>query len=230
VTGRSTYRDLVDGADGDAARAVVELETAQLNGRTAALEAVAAYRALLGAIHAHVKALVIHADRLDIQAASSPGDAAAAQIIRGLITFAYLPGLVHCTAAGPATAWVAATTSLRAATDLLTTYRNLYGAIRTPDALQLQDPAYRATELVGIGNLTCMVLESERELALRAGQAGMARQDIERLLPDLSPLLCALRALSAAGEPGRDDQTLPAHGRRGMGSRPDPPACNSDPV
>lgn len=67
------YRELLDRADGDIARAAVELATAPLNDRRAALEAVAAYRALLGAIHAHVKALIIHADRFAWLAASSIG-------------------------------------------------------------------------------------------------------------------------------------------------------------
>jgi hypothetical protein len=140
VTGSPPYRGLLDRADGDIARAAVELATAPLNGRRAALEAVAAYRALLGDIHAHVKAVIIHDDRMADLAASSPGDscdAAAAQIIRGLIRLAYLPGLIRYAAEGPATAWGAAKTSLDAATDLLITYRNLDSVIR---ALQLTRP------------------------------------------------------------------------------------------
>jgi hypothetical protein len=175
------------------------------------LEAVAAYRALLGAIHAHIKTLPIHANRLEVVAASSPGDprdAAAAQLVRGLTAFAYLPGLLRYTVEGTATAWGAATTSLRAATDLLTTHRNFDGAIGTPDALQLEDPTSRAAGLTGIGDLTCTVLRAEWDLALRAGQAGMAREDLDRLLPDLSPLQPTVRALIAAG--GTDDPTFPS--------------------
>jgi hypothetical protein len=151
------------------------------------------------AIHAHVKALIIHPDRVTDVVTTSPGDPsalAAARIARGLIRFAYLPGLMRYAAEGPATAWVAAKTSLDAATDLLTTYRNVDGVIRTPDALQLQDPAYRGTALAGIGNLTSAVLEAEEELSERAAESGMAHADLERLLPDLRPLQRRLHALT----------------------------------
>jgi len=138
-----------------------------------------------------------------VVAASSPGDPcdAAAQLVRGLTAFAYLPGLLRYTVEGPATAWGAATTSLRPATDLLANLHNFDGAIRTPDALQLEDPTCRAAGLTGIGDLTCTVLGAEWDLALRAGQTGMAREDLDRLLPDLSPLQPTVRALIAAGEP-----------------------------
>ena len=79
---------------------------------------------------------------------------AGAQIIRGLTTFVYLPGLIRYTGEGPATAWGPAKTSLDAATDLLTNYRNLNDAVGTSDTLQLQDPACRATALASIGELT----------------------------------------------------------------------------
>jgi hypothetical protein len=154
VTGSPTYRELLDRAERDIARADVELAAAPFNGRRPAMEAVAAYRALLGAIHAHVKALIIHTDRIDGLAASLPDDqrnVAATQIIRGLVTFAYLPGRIRYAAEGPATDWGAAKTSLDAATDLLTTHCNLDGVIRAPEAVQLQDPAYRAIALAGIG-------------------------------------------------------------------------------
>jgi hypothetical protein len=199
VTGSPTYRELLDRADGDIARAAVELATAQLNSRRAAQEAVAAYRALLGAIHAHAKALIIHCDRIADLAATSPGDprdVATMLIVRGLIRFAYLPGRVRYAAEGPATAWGAAKTSLDAATDLLNTYRNLDGVIRTPDALQLQAPEYRATALADIGDLTSKVLEAEQELAPRAAGSGMTHEDLERLLPDLSQLQRSLHTLT----------------------------------
>jgi hypothetical protein len=148
VTGSPTYRDLVDRANEDVARAAVELTAAPLTGRRAGGEAVAAYRALLGAIHAHVKALIIHADRFAMLVASWPTDqrdTAATHIVRGLVPFAYLPGRNRYEAEGPAKAWEAAKTSLGGATDLLTAYSNLDDVIRTPDAIQLQDPENRAT-------------------------------------------------------------------------------------
>lgn len=120
---------------------------------------------------------------------------AAAQLVRDLTAFAYLPGLLRYTVEGPATAWGAATTSLRPATDLLAKLHNFDGAIRTADALQLEDPTCRAAGLTGIGELTCTVLRAEWDLAVRAGQAGMAREDLDRLLPDLSPLQPTVRAL-----------------------------------
>ncbi len=199
MTSSPTYRELVDRADGNVARAVVGLATVPLNGRRAAREAVAAYRALLGAIHTHVKALIIHPDRVANVVTTSPGDPSAltaTRIARGLIRFAYLPGLMRYAAEGPATAWAAAKTSLDAATDLLTTCRNLDGVIRPPDALQLQDPAFRATALARIGNLTSAVMEAEQGLSERAAESGMAHGDLERLLPDLRPLQRRLHALT----------------------------------
>ena len=57
----------------------------------------------LGAIHAHVKALVIPPDRVADVVTTSPGDPsalAATRIARGLIRFAYLPGLMRYAAEG----------------------------------------------------------------------------------------------------------------------------------
>lgn len=199
MTSSPTYRELIDRAEGNVARAAVELATTPPNDRRAAREAVAAYRALLGAIHAHVKALIIHPDRVaDVVTTSvnDPRALAVMRIARGLIRFAYLPGLMRYAAEGPATAWAAAKTSLDAATDLLTTYRNLDGMIRTPDALHLKDPAYRATALVRTGNLTSAVLEAEQELSKWAAESGMAHSDLETLLPDLRPLRRRLHALT----------------------------------
>jgi hypothetical protein len=199
VTGRPTYGDLVGEACGDVARAAVVLAVGRLSGRIAAREAVAAYQALFGAIHAHVNALCIHANRLDVVAASSPGeprDASAAELVHGLTAFGYLPGLLRYTAEGPGTARGAATTSMLAATDLLATYRILDGVLCTAGSLQQQDLAHRTSALDGIGDLTSMVLEVEPELTQRAGQAGMAHEDLERLLPDLSPLRRTVLALT----------------------------------
>lgn len=211
MTGGPTYRELIDRADRDVARAAIELATAPLNSRRAAREAVAAYRALLGAIHAHLKALTIHCDRVADLAATSlgdPRDLAVMQIVRGLIGFAYLPGRLRYETEGPATTWGAAKTSLDAATDLLTTYRNQDGVICAPEALQLQDPAYRATALAGIGDLASTVLGAERELAQWAAESGMTHEDLARLLPDLRPLHRSLLDITGLGHMGRNETTI----------------------
>jgi hypothetical protein len=199
VTGSPTYRELVERANEDVERAAVELAAAPLTGRRAAGEAVAAYRALLGAIHAHAKALIIHVDGMADVAAAAPDDscdAAAAQIVRGLIRFGYLPGRIRYELEGPAKAWAAAKASLDAATDLLTSHRDLDGVMRTSDALQRQDFAPRANALTHIGDLTFAVVEAEKELSERASESGMAHGDLERLLPDLTPLQRKLHALT----------------------------------
>lgn len=205
MTRRPTYGDLVQAACEEAAGAAVELVMCPLSGRIAAREAVAAYRALLGAIHAHVKALSLHRDWFDVEAASAAGDpcaAAVAQLVRDLSSFAHLPGLVRYTAEGPGTDWGGATTSLRSATDLLVMRHNLCGTFRSPDSVQLEEPAQRAAALAAIGDLTSTVLGAERDLAQRAGQAGIAREDLDRLLPDLEPSNAPCVTLTAANKPG----------------------------
>ena len=112
---------------------------------------------------------------------------------------------VQCSVDGPGMAWSDAAVSLHAATDLLATHHD-HGQARTPEALQLEEPWVRAAGLAGIGALVGVVLGAERDLVLRAGQAGMAWKEVDRLLPDLSSLRGPARALAAPVD------LAPAHG------------------
>ena len=204
-TEHPTYGALVDAAAGHVAAAAVGLALGPMSGPTAAVEAVATYRRLLRAIYAHTLALFASPHRLDVIAASAtpdPRDAAAEHLVRGLKRFARLRGLVDCTVDGPGVAWRDAAISLHAAADLLATHHDHEGEARTPEALKLEEPVVRAAGLAGIGGLAGIVLDAERDLGLRAGQAGMTWKDVNRLLPDLSSLEATARALAAPVEPG----------------------------
>jgi hypothetical protein len=205
ITERATYGELVDAAGGHIAAAAVELALGPMSGPTAAVEAVAAYRRLLRAIYAHTRALFASSHRLHVIAAArspDPRDAAAVHLVRGLKRFARLRGELQCTVDGPGVAWREAAISLHTAADLLATHHDHEGGARTPEALQLEEPSVRAAGLAGIGAFAGIVLEAERDLGLRAGQAGMPWKDLDRLLPDLSSLQAVARALADPVEPG----------------------------
>lgn len=195
----ATYGALVEEASGQVGAATMRLALGPMSGPVAAREAVAAYRALLGAIHAHIRALFAVPERLAVVAVSAapdPRDAAALQLVRGLQAFARQRSLIQGTVAGPEVAWRAAAVSLGAATDLLGTHHGRDGEARTPEALQLERSSVRAAGLADVGELARTVLAAERDLGLRAGQAGMAWVEVSRLLPDFSQLQDAARALA----------------------------------
>jgi len=182
-----------------------------MTGPAAAREAVAAYLALLGAIHAHIRALFTAPQRLAVvamSAAPDPRDAAALHLVRGLQRFAGQRSLIQDTVTGPEGAWRAAAVSLGAATDLLGTHHGRDGEARTPEAVELEGFSVRAAGLAGVGNLARTVLAAERDLGLRAGQAGMAWAEVGRLLPDLRPLQDVACDLAAPVEPGSDRVAL----------------------
>jgi hypothetical protein len=107
--------------------------------------------------------------------------------------------------------------------DLLATHHDHEGAARTPDAFQLEEPSMRAAGLAAIGGLTSIVLGAERDLELRAGQAGMAWNEVGRLLPDLSSLQDAARSLAAPIEAGPARHSLLALTPARPGVRTDNP-------
>ena len=201
----ATYGQLVDVASRHAATAAGLLAMGPIGEPADAREAVAAYRALLGAIHAHIRALFAVPQRLEAVAASAapdPRDAAALQLVRGLRRFARQRSLTQDTVAGHGGAWRAAAVSLGAATDLLGTHHGRDGEARTPEAVGLERSSVRAAGLAGVSDLARTVLAAERNLGLRAGQAGMAWAEVGRLLPELTQLRDAACALATPAEPG----------------------------
>jgi hypothetical protein len=226
VTEHPTYGALIDAAIGHVAAATIGLALRPMTGPTAAAEAVAAYRRLLRAISAHTRALFAGPNGLDLVSATAspnPRDAAAAQLVRGLKRFARLRGTVQCTDNGPGVSWGAAAAALHTAADLLATHHDHDGAARTPEAFQLEEPSIRAAGLAGIGGLTSIVLGAQRDLELRAGQAGMAWNEVDRLLPDLSSLQGTARALAAPIEAGAARHSLRALTPARPGIRTDNP-------
>ena len=204
----ATYGELVDVASRHAAIAAAQLALGPLSGPIAAREAVAAYRALLGAIHAHIRGLFTVPQRLAVvavAAAPDPRDAAALQLVRELQRFARQRSLTQDIVAGHGGTWRAAAVSLRAATDLLGTHHGRDGEARTPEAVELERSLVRAAGLAGVGDLLRTVLAAERDVGLRAGQAGMAWAELDRLLPELSHLQDVASTLATPAEPG------PAH-------------------
>lgn len=211
VAGRATYGDLIDAAARQVALAAIGLAVGPITGPTVAREAVAAYHGLLGAIHAHTRALFGNPPRLEAVAASAapePRDAAALNLVRGLKRFTRQRGRVQYTVEGPGVPLSAAAVSLRAATDLLATHHDRDGKARTPEAFQLEERSVRAAGLAGIGDLACTVLAAERDLGLRAGQAGIPWEVVDRLLPDLRSLIDTARALAAPIKPDTAQRSL----------------------
>lgn len=209
MTGRTQYGDMLYDASRHVLAAGVALERERFADALAAKQAVTAWRDLRRALHHHgeqlfgsdVKITGVRASRC-----ADPRDAAAVRLIDELAIAGRRSGLDVLPSASPAAeAWTAAAGSVRAASDLLATHREMDGAWRSPYAQVLDDPAARLTGFGDLAALVVPVAVAADQLGLRAGQAGMWWRDVERLVPQTRTLLdVALEVRAVAGTPGGD--------------------------
>lgn len=199
-TGRTSYADLMGDAAHHVAVAATALSRERLPDAATARATVDSYWQLLASLHQHAWQLAGGSRRLDGVTASArpePPDAAVVRFIDSLAATTRHPPSWEATPDGPVVgAWTSAASSVRTASDLLSTHRDPRGAWLTPEAISLDDPRVRAHGLAGLGDLAWTVLAAERDLGLRCGQASVPWREVGRRLPDLEPARLAARDLA----------------------------------
>lgn len=210
MTGRTQYGQLVQRAGQQILAANVALETAGFPDAAVGKQAVVAYRDLLHALGRHGWQLLGSDARLrGIRASvnADPRDAAAAQLVDHLGHVGQRDLGVSRRRATVAGSWRSAAASVRAATDLLATYRGHEGRWLTPEAAVLDDGAVRAAGFGELASLSLPVATAANALGRRLGEVGVAVRDVHELVPETGPLRWAasearrLASLSGFGAP-----------------------------
>lgn len=196
----TTYGELMHAATRHVAWAAMTVSTERFSGRAAAFSAIHAHRELLVAAGGHLLFLAGGPRRGEgLVSAPDPADRPALALARALQSLQARDSADRDQAGGgPAQSWVAAVKLLGAARDLVATHRDARGADRTPDAGVLDDGAERAAGYLLVADLVDTVAAAERDLALRAAQAGIAWSKVERSMPDLTLVGEAVRVLRMA--------------------------------
>jgi hypothetical protein len=177
--------------------AAMAVSTERFSDRAAAFSAIHAHRELLVAAGGHLLFLAGGPYRGEgLVSAPDPADRPALALSRALQSLQARDNADRDQGrGGPAQSWVAAGKALGAARDLVATHRDARGADRTPDAGVLDDGAERAAGYLLVADLVDTVAAAERDLALRAAQAGIAWSTVERSMPELTRVSEAVRVL-----------------------------------
>ena len=197
----ATYGDLIVAAQRDAAWASARLATERIADRATAEAAFTAYRRLLAATGEHLWFLAGGPHRLQGRAATlTPEhvDRPALRLARELVAVKPQPGrdeLASPQRGHPGREWLAAAQALGAAKDLVVTHRDVRGWDRTASAGVLDAVAERAFGYGRVADLVLIVTSADRDLALRAAQAGMPWKEAMRRLPQLESIESAAREL-----------------------------------
>ena len=195
MTGRTRYGGLLHDASRHVHAASVAIERDQFPGRAAAEQAVTAWRDLLHALNRHGWHLFgseVRVTGLHATGNAGPQDVAALRLVDELAAVGRRSDADSPSCATPAAAsWTAAAMSVRAASDLLATHRDVDGAWRSPYAQILDDPEVRAVGFAELNGLVVPVAEAATRLGQRVGQAGLPLRDAARLVPRTESLLDA---------------------------------------
>jgi len=203
VSGRAQYGELVRDAGRHILSASVELEAQQFATRAAAGHAVTAYLDLLHALGRHGRQLVNPDVQLHRVDAVDPRDALGARLVDHLAHVGLRDLSQGKRRVGVAGSWAAAASSVRAASDLLSTHRDAHGGWRSPESAVLGDPGVRGAGFEELAAIAIPVASAGPPLSLRVGQAGYDWQAVEGLVPEVGPLLeVALEARALNGLAG----------------------------
>jgi hypothetical protein len=205
VTGRSHYGQLLHDAGQHILTASVALEGQRFANKAAAARATTVYVDVLHALGRHGQQLLGFDSRFrPIRVAGNdPRDAIAARLVDHLAHVGRRDLGTRTRNPPVSSAWVAAASSVRAATDLLATHQDQFGGWRSPSAALLEDASMRAAAFGELAAVTIPVASAATSLGLRAGQAGIDWAEVEELVPATGPLLeVALEARSLGGLAG----------------------------
>ncbi len=215
TAGRTTYRELTSLAARQVATAATALTTERFADAASARANLEAYWRLLGAIHGHAWQLAGGTRRVEGISASitpEPADRAAVRFIDTLARAArHSPDWEPAAATDSAGAsWLSAARALGTANDVLATHRDPHGQLRSPDAVLLEDPRFRAAGYATLADLAITVAAADRDLALRSGQAGVPWREVARSLPDLEDMASTARDLARESALATGGRTLDA--------------------
>lgn len=196
----ATYGELMRAATRHVAWAAMTVSTERFSDRAAASRAIDAHRAVLLAAGGHLLFLAGGPHRGEgLVSAPDASDRPALALARALQSLRPREEADLDQGRGEsAQSWLSAVKALGAARDLVATHRDARGADRTPDAGVLDDGAERAAGYLLVADLVDTVAAADRDLALRAAQAGIAWSKVERAMPDLTRVGEAVRVLRMA--------------------------------
>ncbi len=197
----TTYGELIDTAQRQVAWAAAQLATDRIADRATAETAFTAYRRLLVVAGEHLLFLVGGPHRLEGHAAAVEPeyvDRPALRLARELLDLKATADDARARVSRrghPVREWTAAARTLGAAQDLVATHHDPRGWDRTVSAGVLESGAARAYGYGEIADLVLGLAGSDRDLALRAAQAGVPWARTMRRLPSLDVIEAAAREL-----------------------------------
>ena len=214
MTGRTRYGDLLHDASRHICSASIGVERDRFANRSAAEQAVNTWRDLLHALKRH--GFRLFGSEVRVTGPRATGNAGAQDVSAlrlvdelGAVGRRFAAVSSSC-ASQAAASWTAAAMSVRAASDLLATHRDVDGAWRSPYAQKLDDPEVCAVGFAELAGLVVPVAEAATRLGQRARQAGLPWRDAAHPLPQtdsLSDAATKVRRLGNATD-GRSPFTL----------------------
>jgi len=186
VSERTQYGDLVRIAGSHILVANVAFEQTAFADTKQVRQALAAYADLLHALAGHGRHLFGSDTRLRAIRGFVRADPRvfAAALIVDQLSHLGVKDLGDVDAVtGAARSWREAASTMRAASDLLGTYRDPGGAPRTPAAALLDDLSIRTAGFGELASLTLPVITSVDSLGHQLEQVGFTQRDVDRLVP-----------------------------------------------
>jgi len=205
VSERTQYGDLVRIAGSHILAANVALEQMAFKDAEQGRQALAAYADLLHALAGHGRHLFGSDTRLRVIRASvrsDPREVAAALMVDQLSHLGTkdLRDLTEVT--GAARSWREAASTMRAASDLLATYRDPDGSPRTPSAALLDDLSIRTAGFGELASLTLPVVAAADALGHQLEHVGFTRREVDQLVPETRHLAESAREARRAANLG----------------------------
>ena len=186
MSDRAQYGELMRAAGGRILAANLLLEGQATEGEVAARSAAVTYRDLLHALARHGRELFGGERNMwAVRAAINPDerDAVGARFVDSLAHVAQRD-MVQEPKGELAVAWQAGARDIRAASDLLSTFHDMQGGWRSPEAAMLENPSIRAAGFGELASVTIPVSLAADGLARRLAEAGFDSNVVHELIPE----------------------------------------------
>ena len=209
MSDRAQYGELMRAAGGRILAANLLLEAQGTEGEVAARSAAVTYRDLLHALARHGRELFGGERNMwAVRAAINPDerDAVGARLVDNLAHIAQRD-IVQEPNGELAVAWQAGARDIRAASDLLSTFHDMQGGWRSPEAGLLENPSIRAAGFGELASVAIPVSLAADGLARRLAEAGFASNAVHELVPETANVrevafqMRALANLTGFGRP-----------------------------
>jgi len=196
VSERTQYGDLMRIAGSHILAANVTLDQTAFGDAEQGRQALAAYADLLHALAGHGRQLFGSDTRLRAIRGtnrSDPREVAAALMVDQLSHLGVKDLGDGGAVVGAARSWREAASAMRAASDLLGTYRDPSGVPQTPTAALLYDLSIRTAGFGELASLTLPVNAAAGSLGQQLEQVGFTKREVEHLVPETRHLAEAAR-------------------------------------